>query len=1137
MQQICETHEQGGKPIRYFLALLFLFVTCVCVDAKKPETLTLDMKDVSLQQVLQEVEAKTKWEFSYKASSLDKRHIASFKCSGEKLQQALDRLLSGTNLTYEIIPPNSVVILEKSNGRKKQPSKSPNTVSGVVVDKEGEPLIGATIIVKGGKQFSVSDTEGKFSITAKPDAVLQVSYVGFSRQLVPVKGKDDLRIEMQEDANTMDEVVVVGYGEMKKADLTGAVASVTTKSMDANRNTSVAQALQGSLPGVNVSRSSGAPGDGADILIRGVTTINDSSPLVIVDGVPDELESVNVNDIESISVLKDAASASIYGARAASGVILVTTKRAKEGKATVEYQGSVGFDMDTDHPEVVDVITYFKLRNEEAWNQNGNPEGGVFAVANQNAIEIWLEKNKENPDRYPVTDWRKAMIRKTAPFTKHSVNVAYGNKVARSKISATYEYSEGLYNHYDYSRIMVRATNYFKVNNWLQVGLDANYYNNTSHKPTINPLNRCIEMDPNRAYQNSNGTPAQGHGLINPWAQLNYGGFLNGWKDQLSAKATVIITPFKGFTITGVVAPGFNWNRAKKFVKKVEGYDWQGNAGTIYYQDSNDLTENRYLTRTLTKQLLLNYKISIRKKHDIAALLGYEDFHRRYDTQGGVTKGMLLSDYPYFYNSNKNNVTLSGALTENSYRSVFGRVNYAFDGRYLLQANLRWDRSSRFGKEYRDGYFPSFSAAWVVTGEKFMTNVNPAVLSFLKIRGSYGTLGNERIGDYPYFSTLAIGNTIFMDPDGALSSSNNALVDEYAIPDISWETTHSYDIGLDASLLNSRLTLTFDWYWKKTKNMLLATQIPTLMGVDNPYRNSGDMHTKGFDLQLNWRDRIGDFGYSVGFNLSDYKSMMGEMRGTEVYDDTNGFVTREGDEFAAWYGYICEGIFQTQEEVDSSPLLYPGLTKPGDLKFRDISGPQGTPDGIISPEYDRVILGSSQPHFNYGINLNFSWKGIELSALFQGVGKQKVRRTRAMTTHTSSYYNFPKETLGKFWSYLNDNYHFGQYEWDDIYSTPEERAQAEFPRLDTKNYKNNYMVCTDKWLFDGSYFRCKNVTLSYSFQKNILKKLRLNALRVFASASDLFCFSHFPQGWDPEMKNNGSSYIAKSFNFGVSVKF
>ncbi len=1010
-------------------------------------------------------------------------------------------------------------------------------INGIVVDPAGEPLIGATITVKGSKQFAVSDTDGKFSIKVKPGAKLEVSYVGFARQVVSTTNKKTLRIEMQEDANTMDELVVVGYGEMKKADLTGAVANVTTKTMDANRNTSVTQALQGAMSGVNVSRSSGAPGDGGDILVRGVTTINDSSPLVIIDGVPDELESVNVADIESISVLKDAASASIYGARAASGVILVTTKRAKEGRAKVFYQGSAGFDTDTDHPEVVDVITYFKLRNEEAWNQNGNPEGQVFAVANQAAIEIWLEKNAENPDRYPVADWRKAMIRKTAPFTKHTVAVGYGNKVARSKISATYEYSEGLYNHYDFQRIMVRTNNYFKVSKWLQVSLDANYYNNTTHKPVINPLNRCIEMDPNRAYQNSDGRPAQGHGLINPWAQLNYGGFSNGWKDQLSAKASVIITPFKGFTITGVIAPGFNWNRAKKFVKKIEGYDWQGNAGTIYYQDSNDLTENRYVTRTLTKQLLLNYKVTIDKKHDLSALVGYEDYHRRYDTQGGVTKGMQLSDYPFFYNSNKNNVTLSGAMTENSYRSVFGRVNYAFDGRYLAQANLRWDRSSRFGSKYRNGYFPSFSAAWVITQEKFMENVNPAVLSFLKIRASYGTLGNERIGDYPYYSTLSIGNTIFMDETGAVSSSNNALIDEYAIPNISWETTHSYDIGLDASLFNSRLTMTFDWYWKKTKDMLLATQIPTLMGVNNPYRNAGDMNTRGFDLQATWRDKVGDFTYSVGFNLSDYKSVMGKMHGTEVYDDTNGFITREGDEFQAWYGYICEGIFQTQEEVDASPLLYPGLTKPGDLKFKDVSGPEGKPDGIISPEYDRVILGSSQPHFTYGINLSFGWKGIELSALFQGVGQQKVRRTRAMTTHTSSYYNFPKETLGKFWSYLNDNYHFGMYEWDDIYSTPEERAKAEFPRLDTKNYKNNYMVCTDKWLFDGSYFRCKNVTLSYSFQKNILKKLRLDALKVFASASDLFCFSHFPQGWDPEMKNNGSSYIAKSFNFGVSVQF
>lgn len=1010
--------------------------------------------------------------------------------------------------------------------------------NGVVLDRSGDPLVGATVIAKGGKQYAVTDADGRFSISVKPGTELQVSYVGFTQEKVKTSSQTNLRIEMSEDTNTMDELVVVGYGVMKKADLTGAVANVTTDKMDVNRNTTVTQALQGTMPGVTVTRSSGAPGDGGTIQVRGITTINDSSPLVIVDGVPDDIESVNVNDIANISVLKDASSASIYGARAASGVILITTKGAKEGKPTVSYQGSVGFDTDTSHPEVVDVQTYMLLRNEEAWNQNGNKEGdkNLYVTFSKANIQSWLEKNAENPDRYPITNWREAMIRKTAPFTKHNVNVSFGSKAVKSQISASYEYSEGLYNHYDYQRLMLRANNSFKVNNWLQIAMDVNYNNNTTHKPIINPLNRCIELDPNRAYVNSDGTPGQGHVGINPWAQLEYGGFNNAWKDQARAKASVIITPVKGLTISGIIAPGFYWNRTKKFTAAVTGYAWDGTPQIITNQTSNDLTENRQLERTLTKQLLANYDATFAGKHSLNALVGYEDYHRKYEPIGGTTKGMLLSEYPFFVNSNQNNLALTGILTENSYRSVFGRVNYAFDGRYMIQANLRWDRSSRFGSKYRNGVFPSFSAGWNITSEKFMSNINPASLSFLKIRASYGSLGNERIGDYPYFSNLTMGNAIILDKDGKPVSSSTASVSDYAIPDISWETTHTYDIGLDASFLNSRLNFSFDWYWKKTKDMLLSVQIPTFMGVNNPNRNSGDMHTKGFDLQLSWRDNIGDFTYSIGANLSDYKSVMGNMNGTVMYDDTNGYITREGDEYQAWYGYICEGIFQTPEEVASSPLYAAGLTKPGDLKYKDISGPDGKPDGVISPEYDRVVLGSSLPRMVYGINLSVGWKGIELSALFNGVGKQKVRRTRAMTTHTSSYYNYPSESMGKYWSYLNQNY-FTLADTEDIFSTPEERAQAIFPRLDTKNYKNNYMNCTDYWLFDGSYFRCKNITLSYSFQKNILKKLRLNQLRVFASASDLFSIDHFPKGWDPEMKNNGSSYIAKSFNFGVSVKF
>ncbi len=1013
-------------------------------------------------------------------------------------------------------------------------------VKGLVTDEQGEPLIGATVFVKGTKRAAITDMDGKFSINVDKGAVLQASYVGFVKTAVTVKGSGDIKIVMKPDANTMDELVVVGYGTMKKADLTGAVANVTQKEMTINRNTTVAQALQGSMPGVSVTRSSGAPGDDASILIRGVTTINDSSPLVIIDGVPDDLNSVNTSDIESISVLKDAASASIYGARAASGVVLVTTKKANAGKMKVEYQGSVGFDMDTDHPGVVDVQTYMRLRNEEAWNQNGNPdpsvEKNIYATFPKGNIATWLEKNAENPDRYPITDWRSAMIRKTAPFTKHTLSFQGGTKNIRSKLTATYEYSEGLYDHYDYQRIMVRTSNFLKMNKWLSVTLDANYYNNTTHKPVINPLKRCIELDPNRAYQNSDGSVAVGHAHINPWAQLHYGGFNNVWKDNLTAKASIVITPFKGLTITGVIAPGFYWNRTKKFSKIVNDYSWDGIQGTVTGQISNDLNEQRNNQRTLTKQLLVNYNATFKEDHSLTALLGYEDYHRRYETMSGQTVGMALDSYPFFDNANKNNETLKGMLTENSYRSVFARANYSYASRYLLQANFRWDRSSRFGSKYRNGYFPSFSAGWVVSEEKFMKDVNPASLSFLKIRASYGTLGNERIGDYPYFSTLEMGNSIFVDSKGGLISANNGIVAAYAISNISWETTHSWDIGLDASLFNSRLSVVFDWYWKRTKDMLLAVQIPTFMGVDNPNQNVGDMHTTGFDLQLNWRDRIGDWTYFIGANLSDYKSVMGDMGGTVVLDDTNGFITREGEEFQSFYGYICDGIFQTPEEVASSPLLYPGLTKPGDLKFRDISGANGKRDGNISPEYDRVVLGSSLPHFLFGFNLGVEWKGIELSAIFQGVGKQNVRRTRAMTTHTSSYYNYPSASMGKYWSYFNDNY-FNGADTQDIFSTPEERASAIFPRLDTKNYKNNYMEMTDKWIFNGAYLRCKSITLAYNFQKNILRKLHLSSLRIFASGSDLFCFNHYPDGWDPETKNDGSSYIAKSFNFGVKISF
>lgn len=998
-------------------------------------------------------------------------------------------------------------------------------IDGIVTDPNGEPLIGATVMVKGTNTAAVTDLDGKFSIKAKPGDTLQITYVGFQKQLVKVTSNAKLNVTMQEDSNTLDEMVVVGYGQMKKADLTGAVTNVGGAQIEGVRASSVSQALQGSMPGLSVTRTSGMPGATATIRVRGITSIGDSDPLVIVDGIPDSMESVNPSDIENISVLKDAASASIYGARAAAGVILITTKKAKEGKAKVEYQGTAGFVQATETPKPVGVIDYMNLCNEVSWNDTGNKEGQEYNMYPKDMIDNYLTNHAENPDAYPITDWKSLMMRKSAPTTKHDLKVSYGNKVVQTKVSLGYDYTEALYVNRNYQRLNARVNNMFKVTKWLSFGLDAYYRRAITKTPQTNPLASIMWMTPIDPALLSTGQYAIGNKGTNPWAVINEGGEDKKYTDRFGAKLSIILNPIEGLTITGVWAPGMLFTQEKDYKKKVYYYDAENPdspAGLVTRQTTNSLKESRDYQSWGTKQLFINYNKTFAEDHRTEFMVGYEDYEASNSTLSASSDDMEMSDYFYLTNANTNMISVGGDATGHAYRSIFGRINYSYKGRYLAQFNARWDRSSRFDKKYRTGFFPSASVGWVISQESFLRDVDPSILSFLKLRGSYGTLGNERIGNYPYQANMTFAHPIMIDDKGNPVTVLAAAQRSLNIPDITWETTHTWDVGLDANFLNNRLNLTFDWYWKRTKDMLLAVQLPKYMGYNNPQQNAGEMTTKGWDLQLGWRDNVGDFYYSINFNISDYRSVMGNMSGKEV--DSDGMITREGVEYQSWYGFKSNGLIQNQEQYDAAALFKP-TTQIGDINYVDISGADGEPDGQITAQYDRVVLGSSQPKFIYGAQLNFGWKGIELSASFNGVGKQNVMLTRPMLyqRHANGWYQFTGEIIGTSWSH---------------YNTEEQNLAAKYPRISgTAVDGGNNVQTTDFWMFNGGYFRCKNITLGYSFQPNILKKLRLDGLRVFASVSDPFSIHNFPQGWDPETATNASSYIARTWNFGLSVSF
>lgn len=1028
--------------------------------------------------------------------------------------------LSVSNKTIKQVIPQ----IEEEVDSNQNPSQSGNliVVKGNVVDDKNEPLIGVSVEVKGGNNGTSTDIDGNYEIKVAQNATLVFSYIGSITQEIEVKGQTTINVVMQEDAHGLEEVVVIGYGAVKKKDLTGSVGAVRGEDLAVKKTTSLSRALQGSVAGLMVRRSDNAPGSSAGSMhIRGVTTIGNSSPLVIVDGVPGNIDYVNPNDVESVSVLKDAASASIYGSRAAAGVIVVTTKRASQTDLTFTYNGEFGVEIPTQQPGVVGVNRYLEMSNELRYNDT--PTGGFFQAFSADQVKNWMKYNATDPNNYPVTDWRDLILKGSAPRQSHSIHISGGNKSVRTKASLSYDDVDGLYADRYFQRYMLRVNNDFTINKLLGAKLDLNIRRAKNHTPNYSPFGTMRNMPAIYAAMWDDGRIAEGKSGGNPYGLMVMGGSSDSWSTQIGGRGAIEFKPFTGFSLEASVAPFINYTKTKAFKKQAYytlasdpdafgGYlDEGGNRW-----ETNKLNETRNDNYNVTSQLIANYMKTI-GKHSLSLMGGFENYYSKSENLSASRDHYILTQYPYLDLGSEDYRDNGGNANEYTYNSYFGRLMYNYDSKYLLQANIRRDGSSRFAKKYRWGTFPSVSAGWVMSEEAFMKSLNLNWLSFLKLKGSWGQLGNERIGDFPYIALLSFSNALFYE-NGELVTHQTASQRELAVQDISWETTESTNIGVDLGFLNNRLRMTAEYYWKKTKDMLLTTQIPLHMGYSNPSTNQGKMSTKGFDLEVSWNDKKGDWTYGISANLSDFISKIDYLQNTK--NISGGKIQVAGVGFNEWYGYICEGIYQTQEQVDNSAVLNDKI-KVGDLWYRDISGPDGVPDGKISPEYDRVPLGNSLPRFQYGGNINVGYKGFDMSLTFQGIGKQNVRMAPEMIQPLrSNYGNIPDIYDGNYWS---------------LFNTEEQNASAKYPRLTNTNADSNHTI-SDFWLFNGRYFRLKNLTFGYTLPKALTEKVSMKKVRVYASASDLFCISDYPSGWDPEMGT--SSYpITTSLVFGLSVNF
>jgi len=1116
------------KPIcrimKLSLFLLFMFTTGLFATETYSQIakVNISANNRTVDQVLREIENQTDFLFVYNPDEINLTRKVSVQLKEEKIADVLSVLFEHTDIAY-VVEGNNVMLLKRSVVQQ----QDKRTVTGTITDESGEPIIGANVIEKGTTNGNITDVDGKFTLQVFSGATLQISYIGYIQQELPIGSQTSFTIALKEDAQALDEVVVVGYGTQRKKDLTGSVASIGGDDIIARKTTQVSQALQGAIPGVMVTRNSNAPGGSATIRVRGVTTIGDTNPLVIVDGMQvDNMNDINPNDIDNISVLKDAASSSIYGSQAAAGVILITTKRAKSGQFNIEYNYEYGMEIPTKNPEQVGVIRFMEMTNELRWNDAGNGDN-QYPTYSKDVIDNYFELNRENPNKYPNTDWLDLMLKSYAPRQSHIIKLSGGNEKIRTAASIAYDDIDALYENKSYQRITARINNDLKFNNYLSASLDVSYKRTIDKQPYENPMHFTRISAPVYAATWTDGRIAEGKTGANIYAQTLYGGYKHYWSNQLNARMSLDFTPLEGLKISGVFAPIMNDTKEKLWKKAVPWYDADDPSvlgGYTQWGSTTKLEENRKDNYRLTTQFLINYDKSI-GDHAFNIMGGYENRYAFNEDLMASRDQYELSSYPYLDMGPQTMRDNSGNAYEYVRRSFFGRAMYNYNSKYLLQANVRYDASSRFADGHRWGVFPSVSAGWVMSEENFIKSYD--WLSFLKLRASWGTLGNERTGYwndkkewvpdyYPYQARIKSATSLFFSGNDVVSKQGMAQ-QTYVIRDITWETTESYDIGVDVHFLDNRLRFTGDYYKKKTKDMLLTIQIPTFMGFDNPQQNTGKMSTTGWEAQIGWYDQMGDWNYYATFNISDSKSKMGDLGGTQFLGDN---IKTEGSEFDEWYGYKAIGIYQTQEQVDNSAKTSNSV-KVGDIWYEDISGPDGVPDGKISAEYDRVLLGGSLPRYIYGGNLGASYKNFDFGLTIQGVGKQNTRISKEMIEPLrENWGNIPTLLDGNIYSH---------------YNTPEQNLKAKYPRLTRTNEGNNYAM-SDFWLFNGWYMRLKNVNLGYTLPREWVNKIQLQNLRVYVTASDLFSISKFPKGWDPEMAA-GEYPITTSLVFGVSVKF
>lgn len=1110
-RRYCFKNPRFKQIFRIMRISTFLLMVCVfCSYAGNAHSqnakVSIHMNNVKLDKILNEIENQTDYLFIYN-NQVDINKITSVKVKNEAVAQVLDRILSGTGINYELEGTHIILTTEAIKDLHAQ--QQAKTVTGTVTDVSGEPIIGANIRIKGTTTGTITDIDGNFSIEAKPQSVIEVSYIGYLTQETVINNQKSIRFLLKEDTKTLDEVVVIGYGVQKKADLTGSVANINTEKLNTQSNANIGQALQGKIAGVDIVSQGGAPGSGTRIMVRGIGTLNNASPLYIVDGMyMNSIDHINPNDIASIDVLKDASSAAIYGSRAANGVIIVTTKEGSntEGKPIIDLSVNLGISTASKFLDMLDA---------KGWAE-------VTTIARQAIGKPALDMATDLANK-PDNDWQDIMFR-PALMQNYNLSVKGGGKYSTYYTGLGYFNQDGIVKGTNYQRYNIQSKNDYKRGIF---SAGTNLIISFSHdKPlhqelrggmigTILQSVPTLEKYDDTREGGYGGTYGDVVNIPHPLAIID-DNIMDRYNENVKIFANLYaqIELFKGLKYKLNLTPDFSFERYKNYLNK---YDFGLATNSI-----TQLTERQRRRRNILVENLLTFDRTF-GEHKISALAGYtyqDSRFRHIQAYGeGLPQGLEEIDAATTNRSNEGNSWRS-VLT-----SILGRVFYSYQNKYLFTATIRRDGSSKFGKNNRYGYFPSFSLGWNVAEEKFMENVH--WLDQLKLRGGYGVLGNQEIDNYQYSSTITTGINY---PDGNGGLLQGAFPKNFANPDIKWEETAMTNVGIDFMAFNNRLSLTADYYVKNTKDILLTVPIPISSGgANDPIRNAGKIRNNGFEFNLGWMDQPNpDISYGINligsFNKNKVIAMgseSGSIKGGSTNQNITTSETKAGYPIGGYWLISTAGYFNSQEEVDAyakdGKKIQPAA-EPGDIKFVDANN-----DGVINDD-DRVFQGSPFPDFTFALNGNMRYKNFDLSIGLQGVlGNKIYNATRQTLEDVTKGSNFLASCLD-YWTPENKNASHPRLTWDD----PNRNTRAE----------------SDRYLENGSYLRLRSVQLGYTFPQTWFKGAIQHA-RVYINAENLFTITSY-SGYSPDVNADNANYRGfdnfiyptnRTFMLGLNVTF